>query len=562
MDAWSVVMWGGLYKATMNYNVWRMEYGLMIHPHVWVGNIQIFKQNHLLFGKLTQKARWPSVLRRTWIPNLIEADHECSSPYHQWHWRDLSVGLIESIGGLGQCWSPARHGTRIRLALAPCDPINPSQHFKCSDLSLRQCALHVGVEGLWLGRDSDAQHKDNHIYLLSNPGSFQMDWEALEPTAVSLAGNMSYGNTLCRKICGGEINLNEGIIQSPGYPVRYQQNTICRWIIKAPNKMIRFWVTDLDLSPGRDLTDKSCDRDRLTIMEGDEFTEDSAHVLATVCGKLHAGQGPITTVHGKLLLEFRSGNYEVTKRGFQARWVAEALDQPQTECGATSPSSGGNFARLVGGVKEAVENVPWHAAVFSDDVGTRDDNETPLCGATIIRHSYALTAAHCLDHLTSQQQVDKTILGYATSQLWRLTRLSHLLRDSDITVSSMDDDTGASVIRLSRIYSHPTYSENLDSDIVLIKVAEPITWSSRVFPVCLPSPESLLDHVGHGRLHIPKQYCKLAGWGSSSELGRRWRWSYMFLERQPLFGWCGWRAVWRMLITERTTLLYTRFHFH
>uniref|UniRef100_F6XE75 Peptidase S1 domain-containing protein n=2 Tax=Ciona intestinalis TaxID=7719 RepID=F6XE75_CIOIN len=254
-------------------------------------------------------------------------------------------------------------------------------------------------------------------------------------------------------------------------------------------------------------------------MEGDEFTEDSAHVLATVCGKLHAGQGPITTVHGKLLLEFRSGNYEVTKRGFQARWVAEALDQPQTECGATSPSSGGNFARLVGGVKEAVENVPWHAAVFSDDVGTRDDNETPLCGATIIRHSYALTAAHCLDHLTSQQQVDKTILGYATSQLWRLTRLSHLLRDSDITVSSMDDDTGASVIRLSRIYSHPTYSENLDSDIVLIKVAEPITWSSRVFPVCLPSPESLLDHVGHGRLHIPKQYCKLAGWGSSSELG-------------------------------------------
>uniref|UniRef100_H2ZKI0 Peptidase S1 domain-containing protein n=1 Tax=Ciona savignyi TaxID=51511 RepID=H2ZKI0_CIOSA len=115
--------------------------------------------------------------------------------------------------------------------------------------------------------------------------------------------------------------------------------------------------------------------------------------------------------------------------------------------------------------------------------------------------------------------VSNIVLGYGSSELWRLTRLSHLLREGDGSIMSLDDATGATVRRLGHIYIHPTYDENMEHDIALVKVMEPIVWSAKVIPACLPPAEPSLDHVGHGRVHLPKQYCKLAGWGSEADGG-------------------------------------------
>ncbi|NWV53517.1 OVCH2 protein, partial [Daphoenositta chrysoptera] len=57
--------------------------------------------------------------------------------------------------------------------------------------------------------------------------------------------------------------------------------------------------------------------------------------------------------------------------------------------------------------------------------------------------------------------------------------------------------------------THPSFSETtLDSDIILLQLAEPLEFSPSVLPVCLPAEEEVPQ---------PSRMCVVTGWGASEE---------------------------------------------
>ena len=57
--------------------------------------------------------------------------------------------------------------------------------------------------------------------------------------------NLFFLYTLFLATCGGTINSNNGMIQSPGYPMLYENNVECTWMIEVEStKAITFrWQT-------------------------------------------------------------------------------------------------------------------------------------------------------------------------------------------------------------------------------------------------------------------------------------------------------------------------------
>ncbi|NWS68697.1 FA10 factor, partial [Crotophaga sulcirostris] len=88
-----------------------------------------------------------------------------------------------------------------------------------------------------------------------------------------------------------------------------------------------------------------------------------------------------------------------------------------------------------------------------------------FCGGTILNEYFILTAAHC----TSQYKDLRVIVGMVDREKEDLSRAMH--RVEEITVHAKFDNK--------------TY----DSDIALLKLKEPITFSEDVVPACLPEED-------------------------------------------------------------------------
>lgn len=70
-------------------------------------------------------------------------------------------------------------------------------------------------------------------------------------------------------------------------------------------------------------------------------------------------------------------------------------------------------------------------------------------------------------------------------------------------------DAHAQTLRTDKIIIHPEFRQNPMpvNDIALVRLAEPVTWSDYVKPVCLPSS----GDIKFGR----SSHCFVAGWGIS-----------------------------------------------
>ncbi|XP_068941550.1 serine protease 33-like [Petaurus breviceps papuanus] len=139
--------------------------------------------------------------------------------------------------------------------------------------------------------------------------------------------------------------------------------------------------------------------------------------------------------------------------------------------------------RVVGGEDAKEGTWPWNASLRRF--------KQHICGATLISHSWLLTAAHCIPSRLNASQFS-VLLG------------SHLL-----------DSPGPHALehRVRQIIRHPAYTSLDESggDIALVQLDMPVPFSENILPICLPRASS---PIPSGTL------CWVTGWGNIKEGGK------------------------------------------
>ncbi|KAF5298248.1 hypothetical protein FQR65_LT09759 [Abscondita terminalis] len=161
-------------------------------------------------------------------------------------------------------------------------------------------------------------------------------------------------------------------------------------------------------------------------------------------------------------------------------------------CGVESTND-----RIVGGTNTDIDEFPWLALLqyvddFGDDAGFR-------CGGTLINERYILTAAHCVIIYKNQGiSLDSVRLGE-----WRISTEM----DCDSLANNECTDPVVNV-KVSNQILHPQYNGRTGKhDIALLRLAEPITFTDYIKPVCLPSADKSDPKIGERMI--------IAGWGQT-----------------------------------------------
>ncbi|XP_072473715.1 prothrombin [Notamacropus eugenii] len=147
--------------------------------------------------------------------------------------------------------------------------------------------------------------------------------------------------------------------------------------------------------------------------------------------------------------------------------------------------------RIVHGDDAELGTAPWQVMLF------RKSPQELLCGASLISDRWILTAAHCLFY----PPWDK---NFTVEDL--LVRIGKHHR-------SKYERSMEKIAKLEKILIHPKYNwkENLDRDIALLKLKQPIPFSDYIHPVCLPSKD-----IVH-KLFLSGYKGRVTGWGNLKE---------------------------------------------
>jgi len=161
--------------------------------------------------------------------------------------------------------------------------------------------------------------------------------------------------------------------------------------------------------------------------------------------------------------------------------VTPAPTEPPTgdcSCGRVNSNT-----RIVGGVSTEVNEYPWMVALAGSS-----SSSSAFCGGSIIHEQYVLTAAHCVAIMDGSEVV---VVG---EHQW----------------SSSGESTVRETFTISEIISHENYSPNtMQNDVALLRLSRPITFSSKVAPVCPPEANNLYSNIN----------AVVTGWGTTASGG-------------------------------------------
>lgn len=150
------------------------------------------------------------------------------------------------------------------------------------------------------------------------------------------------------------------------------------------------------------------------------------------------------------------------------------------------------FDRIVGGDLTKLSEFPWMARIKYSRPNNAD---AYLCAGTLISDQYVVTAAHCLESKTFK------IIGVRLGDWNDETEI-----DCDVERRCSDPPVD---VAIEKTISHANFSKiNYHSDIALLKLSQPVTFTEFVRPICLPNTE----HVANVSNEESSNYWA-AGWG-------------------------------------------------
>lgn len=263
----------------------------------------------------------------------------------------------------------------------------------------------------------------------------------------------------------GMVILSDGetvTVDSPNFPRRYPPNSNASTFVMGDDENLSLYMECEFIDIAKT---KKCRRDYLQIYNDWDS-------LGKFCGTKMPRS--FVTKNATITFHFMS-DARKQSHGFSCNVTAFA--PTECECGMEAFGS-----RIVGGEEAMPHQFPWLVAISSKGGDAR-----PNCGASLYNNKFIITAAHCVKGVKSKKI--EVILGMHNWQTEESAPMRMLIR---------------------KYYMHPDYSpRTLDNDIAIIEMKDPIPYSPRVMPVCMPSNVS--DFVG--------SMGTVAGWGALSEGG-------------------------------------------
>ncbi|XP_017193761.2 chymotrypsin-like elastase family member 2A [Oryctolagus cuniculus] len=156
--------------------------------------------------------------------------------------------------------------------------------------------------------------------------------------------------------------------------------------------------------------------------------------------------------------------------------LLSALVAGALSCGLTTYEP--QLSRVVGGENAKANSWPWQVSLQYSSGG----KWYHTCGGSLVDNSWVLTAAHCI----------------SSSRTYRVVLGRHSLSTQE---------SGSVAVSVSKLVVHENWNANKLSngnDIALIKLASPVTLTSKIQTACLPPAGTILAN------NYP---CYVTGWG-------------------------------------------------